>query len=195
MGRSQCRALAPELLDRTRACVPEIANPTVALRTDPHGGNPDAYPAILARPLFAPDRRPPPPPAPPVEPPPPPPPDPFASVQITGLFTGPSGGVLARVEGKMRRVKIGQSIGAWKLETIEGREATFKQGEQERKLSMAYAKLNVPLPVAAAPAAAQRPQAPSQTSANPQSQQDEQRERLRRRNQMRIANGLPPLTE
>ena len=180
---------------------PEIANPTVALRTDPHGGNPDAYPAILARPIFAPDRRPPPPPAPPappVVPPPPPPPDPFASVQITGLFTGPSGGVFARVEGKMRRVKIGQSIGAWKLETIEGREATFKQGEQERKLSLAYAKLNVPLPppVAAAPPALLRPQAPPQNQrAIQQTQQDEQRERLRRRNQLRIANGLPPLTE
>ncbi len=180
---------------------PEIANPTVALRTDPHGGNPDAYPAILARPMFAPDRRPPPPPpppAPPVVPPPPPPPDPFASVQITGLFTGPSGGVLARVEGKMRRVKIGQSIGVWKLETIEGREATFKQGEQERKLSLAYAKLNVPLPppVAPAPPAMLRPQAPPQSlSAIQQTQQEEQRDRLRRRNEFRIANGLPPLTE
>ncbi len=177
---------------------PEIATPTVALMTDPQGGNPDAYPAILARPMFATDRRPPPPPAPPVVPPPPPPPDPFASVQITGLFTGPSGGVLARVEGKMRRVKIGQSIGAWKLETVEGREATFKQGEQERKLSLAYAKLNVPLPppAAAVPAAILRPQAPPQNlSAIQQTQQDEQRERLRRRNELRIANGLPPLTE
>jgi hypothetical protein len=177
---------------------PEIATPTVALMTDPQGGNPDAYPTILARPMFAPDRRPPPPPAPPVVPPPPPPPDPFASVQITGLFTGPGGGVLARVEGKMRRVKIGQSIGAWKLETVEGREATFKQGEQERKLTLAYAKLNVPLPppVAAVPAAILRPQAPPQNlSAIQQTQQDEQRERLRRRNEMRIANGLPPLTE
>lgn len=177
---------------------PEIATPTVALMTDPQGGNPDAYPAILARPMFAPDRRPPPPPAPPVVPPPPPPPDPFASVQITGLFTGPSGGVLARVEGKIRRVKIGQSIGAWKLETVEGREATFKQGEQERKLSLAYAKLNVPLPPPASPvpAAILRPQAPPQNlSAIQQTQQDEQRERLRRRNELRIANGLPPLTE
>lgn len=177
---------------------PEIASPTVALRTDPQGGNPDAYPAILARPLFAPDRRPPPPPPPPVVPPPPPPPDPFASVQITGLFTGPTGGVLARVEGKMRRVKIGQNIGAWKLEAVEGREATFKQGEQERKLRLAYAKLNVPVapPIAAVPAGMLRPQAPPQNlGAIQQAQQEEQRERLRRRNELRIANGLPPLTE
>jgi hypothetical protein len=177
---------------------PDIATPTVALMTDPQGGNPDAYPAILARPMFAPDRRPPPPPPPPVVPPPPPPPDPFASVQITGLFTGPSGGVLARVEGKMRRVKIGQTIGAWTLESIEGREATFKQGEQERKLRLAYAKLNTPVtpPAAAVPAAAARPQpTPQNLNAIQQTQQDEQRERLRRRNEMRIANGLPPLTE
>jgi hypothetical protein len=176
---------------------PEIATPTVALMTDPQGGNPDAYPTILARPMFAPDRRPPPPPAPPVVPPPPPPPDPFASVQITGLFTGPGGGVLARVEGKMRRVKIGQTIGAWTLETIEGREATFKQGEQERKLRLAYARLNTPVtpPAGAMPAAARMQPTPQNLSAIQQTQQDEQRERLRRRNELRIANGLPPLTE
>jgi hypothetical protein len=176
---------------------PEIATPTVALMADPHGGNPDAYPAILARPMFAPDRRPPPPPAPPVVPPPPPPPDPFASVQITGLFTGPGGGVLARVEGKMRRVKIGQTIGAWTLEAIEGREATFKQGEQERKLRLAYARLNTPVtpPAGAVPAAARAQPTAQNLNAIQQAQQDEQRERLRRRNQMRIEKGLPPLTE
>jgi hypothetical protein len=169
----------------------------VALMTDPQGGNPDAYPAILARPRFAPDRRPPPPPAPPVVPPPPPPPDPFASVQITGLFTGPSGGVLARVEGKMRRVKIGQNIGAWTLTQVEGREASFKQGEQERKLRLEYAKINAPVAPPAAAAAAPVPQArPAQApQASPDNLQDEQRERLRRRNQLRALNGLPPLTE
>jgi hypothetical protein len=122
-----------------------------------------------------------------------------SNILVTGLFTGPVGGVLARVEGKIRRVKIGQSIGAWKLETVVGREATFKQGEQERKLTLAYAKLNVPPPpppVAAVPAAISRPQpTPQNLSAIQQTQQDEQRERLRRRNQMRIEKGLPPLTE
>jgi hypothetical protein len=118
-------------------------------------------------------------------------------VQITGLFTGPVGGVLARVEGKMRRVKIGQTIGAWTLETIEGREATFKQGEQERKLRLAYARLNTPVtpPAGAMPAAARMQPTPQNLSAIQQTQQDEQRERLRRRNELRIANGLPPLTE
>jgi hypothetical protein len=41
-----------------------------------------------------------------------------------------------------------------------------------------------------------RPQAPPQNlNAIQQTQQEEQRERLRRRNELRIANGLPPLTE
>jgi len=190
----------PELAWTSPSAVsPEIVEPQLALMTDPHAGNPSAYPDILARPIFAADRRPPPPPAPPkppVQPPPPPPPDPFASVQLTGLFSGESGGVLARVEGKMRRVKIGQKIGAWTLQAIEGREATFKQGEQERKLRLAYAKLNVPVPVPVQAVVPNMPPRPGQTpQALPQNLQDEQRERLRRRNALRIQNGLPPLTE
>ena len=177
------------------AVSPDIALPALAIKADPNAGNPNAYPAILARPLFAPDRRPPPPPAPPVPPPPPPPPDPFASVQLTGLFTGAEGGVLARVEGKMRRVKIGQTIGAWTLSQVEGREATFKQDEQERKLRLQYAKIYVPVapPPSAAPVLQPRPMPVPQ--AMPANQQDEQRERLRRRNELRALNGLPPLTE
>jgi hypothetical protein len=190
----------PELLWRSPEAVsPEIAAPQLGLMSDPQAGNPSAYPEILARPVFAVDRRPPPPPAPPkppVQPPPPPPPDPFASVNITGLFTGANGGVLASVEGKMRRVKIGQQIGAWTLQAIEGREATFKRGEQERKLRLAYAKLNVPVPVPVPAAAPNLPGRPAQTpQAMPQNVQDEQRERLRRRNELRIQNGLPPLTQ
>lgn len=190
----------PELIWRSPEAVsPEIAAPQLALMTDPQAGNPGAYPEILARPLFAVDRRPPPPPAPPkppVKPPPPPPPDPFASVKLTGLFTGVNGGVLASVEGKMRRVKIGQQIGAWTLQTIDGREVTFKRGEQERKLRLAYAKLNVPMPVAVPAAVPNLPGRPAATpQALPANVQDEQRERLRRRNELRIRNGLPPLTE
>jgi hypothetical protein len=190
----------PELIWRSPEAVsPEIAAPQLALMTDPQAGNPSAYPEILARPIFAADRRPPPPPAPPkppVQPPPPPPPDPFASVNLTGLFSGANGGVLASVEGKMRRVKIGQQIGAWTLESIDGREATFKRGEQERKLRLAYAKLNVPVPV---PVPAAVPNLPGRPAATPQALpanvQEEQRERLRRRNELRTRNGLPPLTE
>lgn len=177
------------------AVKPEIGLPALAVKSDPQKGNPQAYASILARPVFAPDRRPPPPPAPPVPPPPPPPPDPFASVQIQGLFTGQNGGVLARVEGKMRRVKIGQTIGAWTLQAVEGREATFKQGEEERKLALAYARLNTPVAAPPPPRPAQQPSPVSAPQAAPQDQTEAQRERLRRRNELRIKNGLPPLNE
>jgi hypothetical protein len=177
------------------ALPPEIATPTVALMTDPQGGNPDAYPAISARPLFALDRRPPPPPAPPVIPPPP---DLLDSVHLTGLFTGPHGGVLAGVQGRMTNVKIGQNIGAWTLETVEGREATFKQGEQERKLRLAYARLNVSVgpPAGAVSGSATHQQPTAQNlSANQLNPQGEQLERTQRRNRVRKALGLPPLPE
>ena len=170
--------------------VPEIAEPVISLG-DPNAGNLGFYGNVVARPVFAPDRRPPPPPKPP---PPPPPPDPFASVEILGVFTGPNSGVLAKVEGRMRRVKIKDAIGAWTLEAVGGREATFKQGEQERKMRLNYARLNEP--VAAKPVQAGSPLIlPPSLQALPPSQQEEQRERLRRRNELRIKSGLPPITE
>lgn len=177
---------------------PEIVEPVVSLG-DPNAGNLSMYASVVTRPVFAPDRRPPPPPKPPEPPPPPPPPDPFASVELMGMFTGPNGGVLARVEGRMRRVKINDNIGAWTLKDIAGREATFKQGDQERKLRLNFAKLDVSMPSSVAskvgaPTAPPRSFLPS-AQALPQNQQDEVRERLIRRNALRAANGLPPLTE
>ncbi len=155
------------------------------------------FAAILERPLFAPDRRPPPPPPLPT---PPPPPDPLANIQIQGIFSGENAGIIARIEGKMRRVKIGEVIGSWTLKSIVDRDVTFTQGSENRKLRLAYARLD-------APAAAKPPSLPGPppmppgpppmpTATNlPQQMQEEVRERLRQRNELRAANGLPPLTE
>lgn len=182
---------------------PDIATPTRPIKTATNSGEATAFLDILERPLFAPNRRPPPATV-SLAPPPPPPPDPFVSIQLSGLFTGPQGGMLVRVEGKMRRVMVGQSIGAWTLANVQGREATFTQGEQERKLTLQHVKLN---------AARQTIQEPGATNPTPETspptpptaaqdntliqaqQQDKQRERLRSRNELRIQNGLPPLTE
>ncbi len=167
------------------AKAPDIKAPVDIL---PAAGNPaPSYASIQERPLFAPDRRPPPPP------PPPPPPDPFVGIQIYGLFTGTTEGVLARVEGKMRRIKIGDAIGAWTLKRIEGRQITFKQGEQTRHLQLAYAKLNtvVPPPPIVATAAPGSPVG-AQPAAN---HQDAYREELARRNAVRASRGLPLLTQ
>jgi len=168
---------------------PQIAQLNVAMQPAASAPNPLLYMAVLERPLFAPDRRPPPPPAPPAEPPPP---DPMASVQLLGLFSGENGGVLARVEGKVRRIKLNESIGAWSLKSVDAREATFAQGEDSRKLLLAYSRLGVPAPVPVAPAA---PVAASATAPAAQNVQDEMRARLIRRNEVRARAGLPPATE
>jgi hypothetical protein len=149
------------------------------------GGGP--YTIILARPMFAPDRRPPPPPA------PPPPPDPMASVQVRGIFSGENAGILASVDGKMRRIKINESIGSWTLKSINGRVISFAQGDTKRELSLAYAPLGVRSPTVNATTPGQplasTPQAASAfRTINPQ---DEAREYQRRRNEALAARGLP----
>lgn len=173
------------------AKAPEIKLPAgVALAT--RASSVDSYPSIQARPLFAPDRRPPPPPA------PPPPPDPLAEIQLFGVFSGASSGIIARVEGKMRRVKVDEALGQWTLKQIVGRTVTFVKGDEKRELKLTYAPLAAPR---AAPAPAPNPNQPPAAkskvddAAAKLNQQDEARDRLRRRNEIRAAKGLPPVTE
>lgn len=176
------------------AVVPSIT-PPAALTLRSGTDQLAAYANVLERPLFAPDRRPPPPPA------PPPPPDPLADIQIYGIFTGQSSGVLARVEGRMKRVFVNQKLGDWTLSQVDGRLATFVNADQKRELKLAYAPLGPTTPTqeaASQPAAAQPAQSRTTPIANAianQIQQDEARERLRRRNEIRAARGLPLITQ
>ena len=159
------------------------------------GGNPTQYLAMLERPLFAPDRRPAPPPAPPAAPPPP---DPLANIQISGIFSGASPGIIARIDGKLRRVKVNEALGPWTLKSIDGRNVTFAQGGESRQLRLLYSSLGPPAVRAAVinpPAGQAPPGQPQSAMAATQNQQDEGRERLRRRNEIRAARGLPSVTE
>ena len=159
------------------------------------GGNPTQYLAMLERPLFAPDRRPPPPPAPPAAPPPP---DPLANVQISGIFSGASPGIIAQIEGKLRRVKVNEAVGPWTLKSIEGRNVTFTQGSESRQLRLLYSRLGPQTlqAVTSNAAAAQLPAVQqSGTGTGAPNPQDEGRERLRRVNAIRAANGMMPLRE
>ena len=185
-----------------KALPPDIKVPAGPPRADLTASDASRYAMVLERPLFAPDRRPPPPPAPPA---PPPPPDPFATIQIQGIFSGANAGIMASVDGKSRRVKINETIGNWTLKSIDGRDVTFTQGEENRKVRMAYARLNAPV-VQVAKANAQAASAPAPALGPPplpvagavnlsQKAQDEVRERLQRRNELRTSRGLPPLTE
>ena len=160
--------------------------------------------ATLERPLFSPSRRPPPPPPPPVVAAPPPPPDPLANVHLFGVFAGSegTGGIIARVEGKPRRIYINEAIGAWTLKSIDKRNATLVRGDETRVLTLVHARGAVPVapgaqagvsaptdaagvpPIAAAPptGAVQRPDVA-----------DLVRDRTALRNAARAKAGLPPL--
>ena len=173
------------------AAMPPDLNPPSALALVPGNDTPPSYASVLERPLFAPDRRPPPPPTPP---PPPPPPDPLAGLQIYGVFTGNTPGILARIEGKMRRLLVDQPVGGWTLTQIDGRTATFAKGDEKREFKLAYAPLGPRTPPAAPPAAANRtPGGPGAVAV--QNQDDEARDVLRRRNEIRAARGLPMITQ
>lgn len=106
----------------------------------------DARPTELAqltstteRPLFWAVRRPPPPPK--AESAAEPETDPFADIHLFGLVDGgESGAAIVRTGGRIRRVKVGESIGAWTLDGIVGREARFKGASGEvRGLLLKYA--------------------------------------------------------
>ena len=137
-------APAPHKVDFL-AMVPDLAAPASA--------DVSQFLSILERPIFALTRRPLPPPAPP---PPPPPPDPLADLQIYGLVTGDKlGGILAKVEGKTKILRLNQAIGVWTLKTISDREVVFANGTQSRTFALRSARLTGPVPVSeAAPAVA-----------------------------------------
>lgn len=156
--------------------------------------------ATLDRPLFSPSRR----PAPKVvetakveEV------DPFAGIHLYGLYTageGASPGILARIDGKMRRIAAGEALGAWKLKSVQDRQVIFVRDGQERTLNLAIARPGVPAPAAAKPPAL--PGAPGAAASPPANAADvqaqreaEQRERLRLRNEARAKAGAPPIVE
>ncbi len=162
--------------------------------------------ATLERPLFSPSRRPPPPVV-VVAPPPPPPPDPLNTIQLFGLFAGKdSAGVLAKVDGKMRRIHLTETVGDWSLKAIQDRDITFVRGAETRVLPLVHAR---PPPPPAPPVMAANPAggasppgtgpasggAPAANTAINQQMQDFVRERLRARNEILRRAGLPPVTQ
>ena len=102
---------------------------------------------------------------------------------------------MARVDGKVRRIKIDETVGPWTLKSVDGRYVVFGQGDETRKLRLEYARLAPPVPQAAPPPAGSPPAQGSGNAGTPQNVQDEARERLRRRNEARAARGLPLVTE
>lgn len=95
--------------------------------------------AVAERPLFSPARRPPPPPPPPA---PPPPPDPLQTLQVVGVAgTGASASILARLDGKVRRIASGESVGEWQLKSASDREVVFDRKGELRAFRLTAAPL------------------------------------------------------
>lgn len=83
--------------------------------------------ATSERPLFWLSRRPPPPPPPPEKTAEQQEPDPFADIRIVGLVdAGEESAAMVLTGGKFRRVKLGEPLGAWALDGVEGMVARFK---------------------------------------------------------------------
>ncbi|GAA4418985.1 hypothetical protein [Acidovorax lacteus] len=158
-----------------------------------------AYLAVLDRPLFAADRRPPPPPPPPGAKPAEPPPDPLANLTLFGVYTGADfSGIVARFNDKVRRVRVSEAVGEWTVEAVQGRQVTFKRGEESRTVYLAHQYGPRPAPAAGAPATtpvAASAGVPVDRAAIQAQEMEAARERLRQRNELFRKAGLPPVKE
>lgn len=183
---------------RDMVWVPPEAQPPqispVGLPAGVGGGEADVnrFVATMDRPLFSPSRRPPPPPPPPA---PPKPVDPLADIQLFGVYGGKeSGGILARFNGKIQRVRLSESVGEWSVKEINGRDVTFARGDETRVMHLAHVIGPRPAAVPAAVVSAS-PGVPLDRQAMQQQAMDEARERLRQRNELFRKAGLPPVKE
>lgn len=105
---------------------------------------------------------------------------------------------MARVNDKVRRVRLNEPLGEWTVQSIEGREVTFARGDETRSVRLVHvfgpqppAAAGSPAPVAASPSIGGRPDLVSIQ----QQEQEAARERLRQRNELFRKAGLPPVKE
>lgn len=109
-----------------------------------------SLPQSLERPLFAQTRR----PVPVVAegPAAQPEPDPLRDVVLLGVLDG--GGedktAIVRAEGSVRRIKVGEALGPWSLQSLEERAVVFQRGGEQKRLLLKYLPQPAPRPVAAA---------------------------------------------
>ena len=163
------------------------------------------YVATLDRPLFVASRRPPPPPPPAsapavvVDTPP--------DLRVLGLYGrraagegaagDSSGGMIARVDGQVKRVRIGEAVGRWTLKALRPGEAVLALGDTEQVYPLRRPAPDEPPPATADNARPGSEPAARPAAANPQVQRqiEEARQNLRRVNALRARAGLPLLPE
>lgn len=149
------------------------------------GGDIVRYGATLDRPLFAPTRRPP--PKPEVAPA-----DNLADVTVLGVYGAEAtGGMIARINGQVRRSRVGETVSGWTLKQIGSASAVFSRGEETRTLEV---KLSL-LDSASAAVASGSAGAPTSAAAVRQADIESARERVRQMNRTRARLGMTPLPE
>ena len=183
---------------------PDLGGEAVHLPA-PKSEDASMFMATLDRPLFSPSRRPAPPA--PKEGDAKTAPDPLASLHLYGLYTTEQGssGMLARVDGQVRRIGVNEVLGGWTLHSVREREreVTLTRDGEERVISLAISRPPQPgkAPAAGAASAASVSAgtvAPSSAAGaavdRRQEMQEAQRERLRRRNELRAKAGAQPIS-
>ena len=91
--------------------------------------------ASLERPLFSPNRLPPPVKAAGAEAPPV---DPLSNIRLHGIYAGSgTGGIIATVDGKSRRIRLNETVGEWTVKSIQDRDVTFVRGADTRVIHLA----------------------------------------------------------
>lgn len=107
------------------------------------------------RPLFSPTRRPPAPPPAVAAPPPPPPPPPPTVVLLGVVMDGDDAHALVRTDptAKIRRLRIGDEVGGWKVGQIEARKLVLLLNGRRATFNMFENKTAKGLPTATAAAA------------------------------------------
>lgn len=92
-----------------------------------------ALPQTISRPLLSADRKPHPQEL--TQQAAPPEPDPFEKIVLNGIFGagGSEGGVIVKTEDKVKRLKIGESLGSWRLTQVLASEARFENSNKEKR--------------------------------------------------------------
>ncbi len=125
-------------------------------------------------------------------------------IRLLGLYGGGgAGGAIASVDGKVRRLRVGEAIAGWSLKEVRGRELVLARGDETRSIELKRSTGAEPPTAAAAGggaagAAAAAPAAggaPTAVQAAHNQDIERAREQVRRMNVLRARSGRPPLPE
>ena len=147
-----------------------------------------SFMAALDRPLFAATRKPPAKPEPPVAVVA----DTLNEVRVLGLYSnGTDGGAIVRAEGKVRRVRPGDTLGGWTIKEVRPAELVLARGDEQRALDV---KRGPDLAADSPGAASADSGAGGSAGPDPnQRRQREANESTARVNALRARAGMPPL--